>query len=58
MTLKTAFLAAVRTFMFGEGHIKSGVFNAPNQTTTATYNLAIPTDKLTTTRQAKLQRKS
>jgi hypothetical protein len=35
-----------------------GVFNAPNQTTTATHNLAIPTNKPTTTRQAKLQRKS
>jgi outer membrane biosynthesis protein TonB len=44
--------------MFWEGHVVSGVFNAPNQTTTATHNLAIPTNKPTTTGQAKLQRKS
>jgi hypothetical protein len=35
-----------------------GVFNTPNQTTTATHNLTIPTNKPTTTGQAKLQRKS
>jgi hypothetical protein len=35
-----------------------GVFNTPNKTTTATHNLTIPTNKPTTTGQAKLKRKS